>query len=479
MPELLKIPFVGGNTEELQNIIDPAQTINLYQVVHPTKRYMRTMPGLSEALVEFAGKDNVRQLYTKKDKMYAVAKDTIYQINTVLGSSVLGAINTLSGYVGIASNQTQIIFVDGDKGYIFDIISTAFSEITDPAFPTSPIDVTFQDGFFIVAHGNSNQWSISALNDGLTWDALDFESIQSEPDLISGARSFKRQLFIFGLNVIEPWYNAGATDFPFRRNNGLLLEFGSVARGAIARGHGRLFWIGGDRRGVGSIFMTDGTQPVVISTPAIDAQLQTYSNIDQARGYVYKYDGHLFYDVSFTDANVTWTFDANLRQWYKRQMAGENRFIADCHTFFNNKHYVGAYNIGELYEMSSDFHKYIDSAIARVRISEPIKDELGRKMEIDQLIIDILPGQGTINPSDSEPELLISWSKQGGLPDTFELPQRVALGKIGRFGKRLSIERLGVSGGNDGLGWVFKFEFYGNVPFLLGDAVAVVEYLST
>lgn len=478
MFELIKLPIVGGNTNEVHGIIDPAQTINLYQINHPKVRFLRQMPGLSDVSVILTGKSNVRQLYVKNNKLYAVAEDTIYQIEPNLSVSILGTINTLSGYVGISSNQTQIIFVDGSEGYTFDLISTVFAEILDADFPAAPIDVTFQDGFFIVADGNTNKWAISSLNDGTTWDALDFERIESRPDLINGIRNLHRTLFIFGFESTEPWYNAGQTDFPFRRNNSLLLEYGAAARGAIARGHERLFWLGGDRHGVGSIFMTDGTQPIRISTPALDAEIQTYSDIDNARGYVFKYDGHLFYEINFTGGNATWTYDVSLNQWYRRQASNGDRFAADCHAFFNGKHYVGAYNAGEIYEMSDTHYRYIDKALRCVRITEPFKDPKGRKILINQLIVDILPGQGKANQPDADPELLVSWSKQGGTTGTFELIQRVQLGKIGKFDKKLTIDRLGAAGGDEGLSWVFKFEFSGDVPFLLGDATAKVEILS-
>lgn len=482
---LVKIPFVGSHTEELQRLINPAQTINLYQVVHGTSpvRYMRTFPGLSEIKVTLSGKSNVRALYVAHNRLYVVGEDTIYSLDANLTLTVIGSITTTSGYVGIAANERQVIFVDGAAGWLFDSVGSTFAQIIAAGFPTLPTDVTWMDGFFLATRGETGEWNKSAFGDGTKWDALDFEIIESRPDLIQALHVLHRNIYVFGKETTEVWYNAGAVDFPFRRNNGLLLEFGTVARGTVSSGHGRLFWLAGNARGVGSIMMSEGTAPIVISTPNIDAQLQTYADIEEARGYTYKYDGHLFYEVSFGTANVTWTYDVLLSQltgipqWYKKSMSNGDRFVGDVHAFFNNKHYIGAHNAGEIYEMSNVYHKYVDDPLRRIRISLPFQDEMGRKVQINKIFVDFLRGSATTEYPDDEPELLLSYSKDGGY--CYDTIKRVSLGKIGQFNKRLIIDRLGCSGGDEGLSWIFKAEFYGNTPFLLGDMIADVEVLKT
>ena len=60
--------------------------------------------------------------------------------------------------LAIEANTFQVIFVNGQNGYIWDTVALTFTQITDTAFPTSPIDVTFLDGFFIVADGGTNNF---------------------------------------------------------------------------------------------------------------------------------------------------------------------------------------------------------------------------------------------------------------------------------------------------------------------------------
>ena len=87
----------------------------------------------------------------------------------LLVTSPIGTINTTSGYVGIDANQFQVIFVDGQNGWIWDTNTSLFEQITDPSFPALPIDVCYIDGFFIVASGGTNNFQLSMFNQGLVW----------------------------------------------------------------------------------------------------------------------------------------------------------------------------------------------------------------------------------------------------------------------------------------------------------------------
>jgi hypothetical protein len=74
-----------------------------------------------------------------------------------------------TGYVGVDANTFQVIFVDGEAGYIWDTNANTFTKITDTGFPGAPIDVCYLDGFFLVAHGGTNNFQLSSFNQGMVW----------------------------------------------------------------------------------------------------------------------------------------------------------------------------------------------------------------------------------------------------------------------------------------------------------------------
>lgn len=88
-----------------------------------------------------------------------------------LSTSRIGEFTNLTGtgYVGIDANQFQVIFVDGEEGRIWDKNTQTLVKITDPSFPSNPIDVCYLDGFFLVISGRTNTFRLSSLNQGLIW----------------------------------------------------------------------------------------------------------------------------------------------------------------------------------------------------------------------------------------------------------------------------------------------------------------------
>lgn len=113
-----------------------------------------------------------KNVVTGNLEMYQVFGNGVYRITGTTGSlseSLIGNLLTSTGYVGIDANTYQIIFVDGQQGWIWDINADTFTRITDKGFPLQPIDVCFLDGFFIVPDGDTNQFQMSLINQGMVW----------------------------------------------------------------------------------------------------------------------------------------------------------------------------------------------------------------------------------------------------------------------------------------------------------------------
>ena len=169
-------PICGSFNRQRFSNIDAERTINMFEYIDPKgKRTQSMLPtsGLvdSEVVMTPVAGTGHRPggAFVFRDKTYNVVGNSVFRTNTALVTTRLDEISTSIGYVGIDANQFQIIFVDGDKGFIWDDDALVFKEITDPAFPENPIDVTFLDGFFIVANGGTNTFQLSSLNNGLVW----------------------------------------------------------------------------------------------------------------------------------------------------------------------------------------------------------------------------------------------------------------------------------------------------------------------
>ena len=151
-----------------------------------------------------------------------------------------------TGRVSIADNGTQLmVLVPGGNGYIYNHVTDAFAQITDTDFTANgnPQHVVFVDGYFCVTT-DTKKFIVSALNDGLSYNALDFGTAESDPDDIVAPIVFRNQLFIAGGQTIESFQNIGGADFPFQRT-GLYLSKGVKAPFSLVNSQNTFMFVGG------------------------------------------------------------------------------------------------------------------------------------------------------------------------------------------------------------------------------------------
>ena len=168
--------LVGSYDNQRVSTINAERTVNLFEymdangkrpkVLLPTAGLINTNLDLGSELL------GARAAFVFKDAIYQVYGSTVFKTTGPTGSLVtipIGTISTINGYVGVDANTYQVIFVDGQLGYIYDTDNLTFTRITDTGFPTAPIDVCYLDGFFVVANGGTNNFQLSSLNQGLVW----------------------------------------------------------------------------------------------------------------------------------------------------------------------------------------------------------------------------------------------------------------------------------------------------------------------
>lgn len=97
-------------------------------------------------------------------------------------------------------------------GFIYDEQANTFTQITDPDF--GAVTVTYLDGYFVFNEPESQRFWITSLLDGTMIYPLDFASAEGLPDLLQCVMSNNRELWAFGTDTTEVWYNAGTRLFP-------------------------------------------------------------------------------------------------------------------------------------------------------------------------------------------------------------------------------------------------------------------------
>lgn len=181
--------LIGSYDNQRITTINAERTVNLFEYIDPQGKKPKSLlptAGLINSGLDFGsetGGSRATFVYnnpnTGNQEIYQIFGESVYRITgstNFLTQSKIGSLSTTSGYVGIDANTYQIIFVDGEQGWIWDINALTFVQITDTGFPEKPIDVCYLDGFFLVANGDTNNFQLSSINQGLVWSSVSASS---------------------------------------------------------------------------------------------------------------------------------------------------------------------------------------------------------------------------------------------------------------------------------------------------------------
>jgi len=443
-----KLPFVGPSYQSRSINANAQQTLNAYlELDNSSPRAPLALygtPGTVRKLTLPTGP--VRGAVAEKGWCWIVAGSGVYRVAPDWTFSLCGNIGTSTGEVGIASNGTQVLIVDGADGWLVNISANTLAKITSGGFPNGVTRATFQDGYFAVTGLANSQsfWINQTAYDGATWDALDFASAEGAPDNTVGIISDHRELWLFGAKSAEVWVNTGSADFPFSRSGNAFIEHGCAAAGTIAKADNTVFWLGSDDRGAGIVWRADGYTPIRISTHAIEHALAGYT-LGNAVAMTYQQEGHVFYVLTFPTDGKTWVYDASTQQWHERawmhpSTGALSRWRASCAVFFGGEHLVGDFETGAVYALDLDTYTDDGGPILRRRRTATA-ESLQQRMFFTSLQVDMETGVGTGNGQASNPQLMLRYSNDGG--HTWSNEKTASAGRVGEYGARARFQRLG------------------------------------
>lgn len=444
--------FIGPSYTHQSLNVDSQRSVNLFPEIHPLgtakEKEVASLvptPGLLSLLT--LAESPVRGLHrASNNQLFAVGGDKLYRISSAWVATELGTLSTLTGPVSIADNGTHVVVVDGTSGYVWNIDTAAFAEITDEDFDAAD-QVKFLDGYFIFNKTGTQQFAISGLYT-TDFDGLDFASSEGSPDALVGIEVANRNLYTFGTQSLEVFYNSGDEDFPFARNQGAVLEVGCAAAFSIARLDNSIFWIGGDEHGHGVVYRIQGYQATRVSTPSIESVIRSVSTDDlaDARAWAYQQGGHAFYCLNLPGVDTTWVFDASTNFWHERTYLdswGQERHRADCHAVAFGQNVVGDYESGKLYALDPDTYTDDGAAIIRIRTAPHLSEGMVNHAH-HSFQLDIETGVGIDGSGQgSDPQVMLQWSDDHG--HSWSAENWRAIGKIGERKTRVIWRRLGSS----------------------------------
>jgi len=374
-PNVKQIPFklVGSSTFGRYPKISNALTYNMIV----SDGWFVPFAG-HQAVATLAATGNGRGLYSsvRYNHLIAVINENVYTIDSNFGFAKIATIGTSFGDVFIAENNAKQIAISDLKNiYIFDYGANTFTRATIDFLPTA---ISFQDGRFISGDRRTNQWRLSDFNNGLSWpgDPSSVGVIQTKPDTVSYPLPIKGKgnaLFLIGKTVTEQWYDLGYQLFPYQRNTFFNIDYGCLSAATVASQEDLVVWLAANEQSGPVIMVSQGGAPAPLSTDGINFKLAQLTTPQDSYGFIFKQDGHTFYQITFPTDNLTLLYDFNAKKFYHLCDKNMNYHIAKRVSFFNDAYYFISFNDGKLYEISSNYTTYNGDAIPRIRVTDPFR----------------------------------------------------------------------------------------------------------
>lgn len=318
-----------------------------------------------------------------------VYKLTFDKTNLTLSAVQLtGTLSNSTGPVIMTYNNVAMMFTNSNAtgsstagSYWAYNIDNTLNQIIDADWDKSS-HVVMIDGYFLINNPSSPTLQSSQLNNPSDWDALKIAQANSNPDYLVGVGATKGELWAFGSQSIEVWYDAAnAAGFPFSKRVGSDIDVGCAAPYSIQLVNGNLIWLDSRRFLAQSDYsqffrnQSSGYQITKLSNEAVDNAWASYSTVADAIGSTYNDHGHIMYEITFPTANKTWVYDTTLQMWHERSYFNQtngtyNASRTNYYAQYDQYILAGCNNSNSIYVMSRDFLTDAGEPIHRIRSTQ-------------------------------------------------------------------------------------------------------------
>jgi len=465
----MRLPLLGSTKEHPSIVCNNQKSINWYPVPSDGGVSSFGMIGSPGTLLFGSAAGEARGIVKYGEECYVVTGTSLSKIDVNGTATTIGTVAG-AGRVGITTGSGWIVITTGanNPGYMYD--GTTFSQITDSDFPGGDT-VSFIDNFFVFSSTDNDQWFISDLTSTTGFGpAQMFTADQVATNIRKGDKTLNMvpdhgELFAFGDDGIDVWYNSANVDFPFDRNDSAAIERGCKAKWSIAADDNTLFFLGDDL----IVYRMNGYNPQRISDVSVEKALSSYPDADlkNAYGFIYTDHGHKFYQLTVPNRE-TWVYDVATQQWHNKK-----HFDLPTHHAFDYIKCYGKHLIldsrgnGQVHEMKRSYYDDNGTVLRSERNSQFVSKNDDR-IRWKKVKIAMETGVGLPTGQGSDPIIMVRHSDDRGR--TLKNEKQLKFGEGGRYKKQVIRRHAGSSRIRQ-----WEFAVTDPVPRNIADIYAVIE----
>lgn len=412
--EQVPIQIAGSSTFGRYEKIASGLTYNMYI----SEGWLVNFPGYKKTIQFFEGGEGRGLFYsTRGNIMIAVINANVFRINPDLTWVVIGVINTSVGEVFMDENlNNQICIVDGEGAYIYNYlqVNNPFVKQNIPA-SLKPNYVCFHNTFFLF--GNA----IDFESIGAAWYAYSYSgpttitettqlTLSTKPDFAIAVRRLPGQgnnVIVFGKTVCEIWTQVGGIQ-NYRRNASVNIDYGCLSVSTIASCDQYTAWLAVNENNSPIILVYSGEGIRRISTDGIDFLMDNINFPDQSTAFFFTQDGHLFYQLTFFNAedDLTLIYDFNTDKFFNLSDHDGSYHPARNMVYFKNDPYFISLKNGSFYKSDTTITVYNENIasnpllwnpnlvypIARTRVCESIRKPDSGRFVINSFVFTMAQG---------------------------------------------------------------------------------------
>jgi hypothetical protein len=424
--------FVGGMYKAVSPTLAADVAVNVYPETRRVdgsakERWLLGTPGLK--LFATASDVSCRGWFSEDDLTLVTVGGTLYSVDV--------AAATLTSLGTIANNGEPVSYASNGQGVA---IVLPFS---------GPVTIAFMQAYFLINQRNSPVFWFSALEDGTTWDALDFVTRSNTSDNLVALAATQDRVWTWGTESTTLFYNSGDADTPFLPYPGTTTHIGLVNPWVWARRADVFTWLAPSGDEQLRIVKASGVPtPTSVSTPPIEAWLKACPSLDSCEVISYADPGHGF--TAFTapmspDDVQTYVWDDYEQLWHARAgwdvtagafLRWRPRGVCQVGGLV----LVGDYSTGALYTLDAATYTDIGVPLVRDRVM-PYPASDNQWLFLDQVELGAQVGIGLVSGQGSAPVADLYISRNAG--QTWLSAGAGALGEIGNYLARVIWRRLG------------------------------------